>query len=272
MGADRAMRVGIFCLGLVLLGLPASAELQRVEAVGIYGIRDSMRSKVIPRDEAVAEARWEGVSRVALELIREAPPAGEIGEASDEAGDETPTDDESAPDEIAALRAALGSDVLPYTRSYRILEDRGESPALFNDEPGVDVEYVVVVEIIVDVDRLNAALAEAGLIARAETAGAGEAVLLEVVGLARYPALEAVRELLVTRLGATRVRTLEFAPRRQLLAVESALGAEALLARLSRLEHPELVLEPAGVDAERGRARVVARWFPAEVPEDAPPG
>jgi hypothetical protein len=265
--------MGIALVGLVVATLvaPASAELQRVEAVGIYGIRDSMRSKVIPRDEAVAAARWEGVSRVALELIRESSPDDTMAMSEDPDPGDT-TDAAPAPDDLAALRKALGGDVLPYTRSYRILEDRGESPALFNDEPDVDVEYVVVVEIIVDVDRLTAALADAGLIARSESGGGGEAVLLEVVGLSRYPALVAIRQLLTTQLGATRVQMLEFSPKRQLLAVESALDAEALLARLGRLEHPELVLEPVAADPARGRARVVARWFPVEASEVSPPG
>ncbi len=120
----------------------ASAEVRRVEAVGIYGIQDSARRRVIPRDEAIERGTWEAVSRVALELIGEsAPPGGDGAEEgqdtvrrpidgrgrSEEGAGSGGLDDEAA----ARLRSALGDDMLPYTRSYRILEDRGEGPVLF---------------------------------------------------------------------------------------------------------------------------------------------
>jgi hypothetical protein len=249
-------------LGVVVLSMlgvaSAQAELQRVEAVGIYGIRDSMRSQVVPRDEAIARARWEGVSRVARELL------GEAGLAT--ATDETDGEGDSSKQEAATLESALGKDMLPYTRSYRILKDQGERPVLFEDSPGIKREYVVVVEVIVDVDRVNAALERSGLIAGSDPGEAGEAVLLEVVGLARYEALQTVVAALRDRYGATRVRTLVFENERQLLSVEGPFDADGLLSRLSRYRNPRLILEPLGVDAVSGQIRVMGRWLAEDEP------
>lgn len=268
------------------------AEVQRVEAVGIYGIRESMRTKVIPRDEAIANARWEGVSRVALELIGES--GAVVGDEELDAFDEIldalprgaseieaplesagpggrrvdPADvrlgrDGPSDDEAALLREALGKDMLPYTRSYRILEDQGERPVLFDDAPGIDTEYVVVIEVIVDVDRVGRALEDAGLVVAANAEKEQIDLTVELVGLSRYPALERVLAALRGPLGATRVSMLEFERGRQLLEVEGPFDAEALAARLADLGDERLDLEPVALDPVFRRIRVQARWFPS---------
>jgi len=163
---------------------------------------------------------------------------------------------------MTVLRAALGKDVLPYMRSYRILDDRGEVPVLFNDAPDVSVEYVVVVEVIVDVDRVTSALQNAGLIAVMNSQGGGESVVVELIGLARYEALEVVLGALRTQFGATRIRTIEFSRERQILSVEGPYGPDALSAKLSGLKDSRLILEPIGVDSEGRRIRLLGRWFP----------
>jgi len=224
------MRVGIGSMAALLAAAavllasgPGVAELQRVEAVGIYGIRDAMRSRVIPRDEAISKARWEGVSRVALELIGESGSGDVAGADGKEPGgdDSTPPPievsgadplDGPSDDEMVALRAALGKDVLPYMRSYRILDDRGEVPVLFNDEPNVSVEYVVVVEVIVDVDRVTSALQDAGLIATLSSPGREESVVVELIGLSRFEAFEVVLAALRTKFTLEKTRGLQRSP------------------------------------------------------------
>jgi len=283
----RATRIatGLLAIGIaLLLPLGAAAELQRVEAVGTYGIKESMRTRVIAKDEAIAKARWEGVSRVALELIGESSTASDDYNDMSGNGDVPPLETTgttysnrdlrdpndvrldrvvTSADEAALLRSALGKDMLPYTRSYRILEDQGELPVLFGDAPGVKTEYVVVIEVIVDVDRVSAALESAGLVAVLDTPGNGAALTLELVGLARYEALERVLTALRGPLGATRVTTLEFERERQLLSVEGPFDAAGLAARIGRLRDQRLVLEPIALDEEFGRLRVLGRWFPA---------
>ena len=303
----RGVVFGIL-LGLLWAGA-VQAELQRVQAVGIYGIREEMRSKVIPRDEAIARARWEGVSRVALELIGASGPEdasavdpdGSAGTTSRGSSEASPFDEavlppidslspsevsghpDEAPDEvtraeegdrIARLEAALGRDVLPYMRSYRILEDRGEVPVLFKDDPDVAVEYVVVVEVIVDVDRVTRALEEAGLIASSHSERTGEApVIVELIGLSRFGGYRLVVEALRDELRARRVQTLEFARGRQILAVDGPYGPEALSARLTHIDRPGLDLESVGIDPVGRRILLVGRWTPASddgEPADAP--
>ena len=277
---------GLALVVAILIGLLAgsvAAELRRVEAVGAYGIRDSARSRVIPRDEAIARARWEGVSRVARELIGEsgtgfsgAPdgspganhsgpgiPGANPGDGSGSPGaGQQPALGEMSRGEIVALKSALGKDMLPYTRSYRILDDQGEQPVLFDDAPGVTSEYIVVVEVIVDVDRVNDALEQAGLVAADLSPRSEESVTLELVGLSRYEALEEVLSILREELGATRVQTLEFARERQILSVEGPFDAKRLSARLGKVRNPRLVLEPIGLDSESSRVRMLGRWFP----------
>ena len=291
-GRARSRFVALLAfVGLVLASGASQAELQRVEAMGSYGIRESMRTKVIPRDEAVAKARWEGVSRVALELIGEAAPNEMDSDPDDSslAGDSGFRDPVLAPidspggsandsplpegvldgpsdDEIAALRNALGNDVLPFMRSYRILDDRGEVPVFIRDDPEVTVEYVVIIEVFVDVDRVTAALEAAGLIVGMRAEEVGEAISVELLGLSKFEALEALLEALQGELGATRVRTVEFSRKRQVLLVEGPFGPGALSASLATLESAELVLEPIGVDSIGRRIRLVGRWFPQAEP------
>ena len=160
--------VALVLVGLLALPAIASARLQRVEAVGNYGIRESERSKIIPRDEAVQRALWESVSRVALE---------EMGE------DAFDVEDDSATSE--ALRAALGDDMLPFTRRFKILQDKGESPVLFREDPEIPTEYVVVVEVLVDVDRVSNRGAGGGRARRGQPffGEQGEPISVEFVGV-----------------------------------------------------------------------------------------
>jgi hypothetical protein len=248
--------------GLGLAPTALHAEMQRVEAVGSFGIPAKRSGRVIPRDRAIQNGLWEAVSRVALEVIGEAPAA--------QGGEEEPLRLEIDPDtgepvtsedELAVLRDALGKDMLPYARSFRIVDDQGESPVLFEERPGIKTEYVVVVEVLVDARRVSEALQRAGLIAALAAGEAGE-VRLELMGLTRYEALEAVLEALREGLGATRVDVLEFARERQVLAVEGAFGPRELSSWASRFESPNLVLEPVELDEDGRGLRVLARWFP----------
>lgn len=294
-GARRLARAAALALlGLVGLAGIAGAELRRVEAIGTYGILESERRRVIPRDESIKNGTWEAVSRVATELIGDAMPFEEGGVVSDGEPERAVEERVMGPidgtgsgrparpvgeaefseaadpielERLAELRGALGTDMLPYIRSYRILDDRGELPVLFAEQVGVDFEYVVLVEILVDEERVVAALEKAGLIQSAGDAVVAGWLELELVGLTRYAGLEAVLRLLRGPVGATRVEPLEFSVGRQLLAVEGPLGLEDLAVRLTELAGEGLVLAPLAVDPIRGRIRIQASWEPME---DAP--
>lgn len=249
---------------LLLALAPAASgragEPQRVQVVGSHPIRTSERAKTSARDQAIEQALWEGVSRVAQTLLEDEgvaedlPTAG-AGGAEGEASD-------AAPDQTARFRTIFGPQILPYTRSYRIVEDRGERPVLFSDDSGVRSEYLVVVEVAVDVDRVRRELARAGLLGTDGGAAVERRSLtLELVGIRRHAGLQRVLEALRRELGATRIETLEFSPARQVLRLESPLGPEALAERLARLDSAELILDPVEIDRERGRIRVLAQWL-----------
>ncbi len=255
------MRAILAFLILVMLSLlvfstgTAMAESRSVEAVGIYGIKESQRSRVIPKDQAIARARWEAVSRVALELMGEQ----EVGFVDEPADGQGTSGDET---QNAMIEAALGKDTLPYMRSYRILEDQGERPVLFEDAPGIKREYVVVVEVIVDVDRVSSALESAGLVARSSSGGGGESLTLELVGLTRFEGVERVMAALRGPVGARRVMALEFSPRRQLIAVSGPFDAQGLAQRLRRVSDPQLDLTPRASEIDFDRLTVEARYSP----------
>lgn len=271
----RSGRLGrsMLALGMVLLfaaGASGAAEPHRVEVVGVYPIRDAVRGKTNPRDEAIQKALWEGVSRVALDLIGEepAPDAVEAEEAMPATGTD-PARAAAPIDPTARFRKILGRQILPYTRSFRILEDRGERPVLFADEPGVRSEYLVVVEVLVDVDRVTAELARAGLVERPDLGSATrQVVTIELIGLERHAGLRRVLEALRQSIGATRIETLEFSPARQLLSVEAPFGPDEIAARLGRVESADLILDPVEVDREGRRIRVLAQWFPPAPAEE----
>ncbi|MFO0687419.1 MAG: hypothetical protein U0900_01790 [Myxococcota bacterium] len=272
--------VALVALAGLLFAPALGAEPHRVEVVGTYPIREALRGKVNPRDEAIQKALWEAVSRVSLELM------GEEGGAPDEldptaAGAPTtgPAPDPAAragagaagrpataggavqPDPTERFRKIFGRDVLPYTRSFRIVEDRGERPVLFAEDPGVRREYLVVVEVLVDLDRVKGELARAGLLEPEPGPGVGRTVTLELLGLDRYAALQRLLETLRRSLSARRIETLEFGPGRQLVRIESPFGPEEMASRLGQLDTAELILDPVEVDPAGGRIRVMAQFF-----------
>lgn len=253
-------------LALLLLSGVAGADVQRVEAVGSYGIRERARSNVIVRDEAIQRALWEGVSRVAIE---------EIGASSSSpgSGDDPglmPDDSDPSDEGSDALAKALGDEILPYTRSFRILEDKGEMPVLFDEDPAVSLEYVVVVEVLVDVDRVRSALREAGLITTPGRVAEREPVRIELIGIASYSSFQSVLEALRSELGARRIETLGFARERQLLSVEGPFGPSELLAALGRWDTGPVRLDL--IDADEPGRMLRFRAFEEPLPSPDPAG
>ena len=123
--------------------------------------------------------------------------------------------------------------MLPFTRGFRIVEDRGESPTLFSDDPNAATEYVVVVDVQVDVDRVRKRLIRAGLLLPAEPESALRGVPVELRGVTTYAAYRRMLDLfLEDAVGAKNVLPLEFGRGRALVRVESKASADALLERI----------------------------------------
>jgi hypothetical protein len=224
-----------------------AADLRSTEAVGAVPLHTDARPATPPRDAAVQKALSEAVRRVALELLSDQDPA------------------EVEP----RLDAELGKDPLVYITRFRTLEDRGERPVLFSDDPVAKTEYVVVVEASVDAGRLRERLARAGLLA----APAGEVrryhVRLEAEGLEDHAAYRALRETLLEGVGVRSALPIEIERGRAVLDVDGELAGDALLAALVRAAPPGLTLTALEASPERLHLRVALA--PEPTPASVPP-
>ena len=223
--------------GLLALAGPApAAEERAVDGVGAVAVKGGPSGRsVTPREAALRAAIVEAVRHVALDLL---PPG--------------------AADPEAAVDAALAPDPRAFANRFRILEDRGEGPALLVMEPGAEMEYVVVVQAQVDVARVRQRLVRAGLVAAGDLAPS-QRLRVRIVDLDGWAGYMAVRTLL-DDVGAKGALPVELARGEAVLEVESRVPPEQLLAQLVRAAPPELRLEPVGSDADSVtlRARFVS--------------
>ena len=150
--------------------------------------------------------------------------------------------------ETQRLRDALGRETVPYTKSFRIVEDQGERPALFTSDPDVATEYVLLMEVQVEVDRVRVRLEEMGLLTpleRSELTG----IRLEIRGLTHYGGYQALVGLLQGEVvAAEAVVPRNFAPGRVVVTVEGDWAPEELLERLKQAAPENLQIEARAVD------------------------
>jgi hypothetical protein len=241
-GPRRRVLRGIAGLALVsLLAAPAGAEVQRIEEIGVVPIRGS-GGRGGARDAALQAALQEAVERVARGFLHEVEPSGA--------------------DEDVDLEKVLGARLVQYTKRFRVLEDQGARPAMF-PEKGATSEYVVVVEVFVDADRVEQRLIDAGLLQRAPGAGEVRLVELELRGLDHYGGLQAVRQLLMEEIGAISAVPLRFERGVAVLEVELP-GDDAdpaeLLDQLASASEPGLILRALEADGQRAVLEVT--WEP----------
>ncbi|MDJ0852627.1 MAG: hypothetical protein QNK04_30015 [Myxococcota bacterium] len=236
MGIATAFRAAwLPAIGTVLLAAllapPAGAEVRSVEAVGAVPLDPNDPPRRPPRDLAVQRALAEAVQRVALDELPEFDPVeGEV-----------------------RLWAALGKDPLDYAQRFRILEDRGERPALFTEIPGVSTEYVVLVEVQVDAELVRRRLRDRGLLTPTEW-GARRPVRVVLEDVGTWASYRAVRTLL-EEVGARTALPVEMEQGRAVLDVEGDRTPDELVAALMRAAPPNLRLVPLGVDDETVRLR-----------------
>lgn len=260
---SRAAWAASLTVAMLILGsAPAAADLRLLEVVGAVPLDDETRQAGIPKDRAIDEALWEGVSRVADDLLVDSiVPEPEGG------GD--------------PIRAALGRDMVPYTRSFRIVDDQGERPALFTEHPDAATEYVVVVEVQVEAERVRERLVAAGLL-EDEQRSATTGIELEVRDLSQYGGYAELATLLVSApVGAASASPLELERGRAVLLVEAEWGVEELLERLLAAAPAGMRITPIEVqngresgagwafsDAEPSRLVISVRWTPPSAPEN----
>ncbi|MCH9013235.1 MAG: FAD-binding oxidoreductase, partial [Proteobacteria bacterium] len=140
--------------GFLQAPVAAARDVVRVESVGVAAVRPD---SVSPRDAAVHKALLEAVRQTAEDLL-----AARVGDGFGD-GPGGAEDLESEAVGRAELQRILGNEPLEYATRFQVVEDRGEGPALFGSDPNVETEYVVIVSVFVDRDRIRERLARAGI-------------------------------------------------------------------------------------------------------------
>lgn len=224
----------LLILALVLLAWPATAEVRKVEALGVIPLDSEAPMRVPPRDAALRAALHDAIWRVALQELDGFDPADEEAQM--------------------ALAEALGDEPLDYATRFRVLEDRGERPALFSEAGGAETEYVVLVEVHVETGRVKQRLSAAGLLAAPSGDVQRYRVLVILEQVESYGAYQAVRTLL-EEMGARSALPVEMEPGRAVIEVEDRRAPDELLAALVRSAPPNLSVVPLGVEGRSVRLR-----------------
>lgn len=229
----------------------AAADLRRLESVGVVGIRETGGRLDAPRDGAVRAAVARAVETVAQDLLPRDFAAG----AAD-----APRLSASSGDLAPGLADVLGSDPFDYATRFRIVEDRGLRDALFSAAADVEQEYVVLVEVFVDVGRIRDRLHAAGWIDAASAANAGSRVRLVVEGLESFAAYDALRRTLLEDLDVRSALPLELTRGRAVLAVDGPYGVEAL--RDALVEQGRSGLRVVPLESDARSLTLLVDWAP----------
>jgi hypothetical protein len=230
-----------------LVAVQASAQVRQMETIGAYPLSQGAKRSGSARDTAVKLALNEAVIQVAMDLV--------TGVRRDEAADFLPD--------------VLGDDPLDYISRFRIIEDRGERPSQYSQDPGVEFEYVVLVESHLDPARIRRRLEKAGLLmthARAPT----QQLLVVIDGNSDFAAYEALRRALLDRLRVKSAVPVEMEQGRIVLAVETSRDSRQLLENLLRDAPPELLVTPVAAQAGVLRLEIELQALPEGDGESLP--
>jgi hypothetical protein len=267
-----------FAIGSALLiagsALARKSEIQRVEAVGAFPIDPNKPSREAPRDAAMRAAIRDAMRRVASGML----PAdfvvptqdGVARDDNDSAEDalEAFVDPAEAEAELVAwLDQALGDDPFEFATRFRILDDRGRRPALLSNVEGVEVEYVVVVEVYVDTGRIEEVLRAAGVAFAPSGDGRRFRIALVVEGVNSFAGYEELLQALLDGPGVRSAQPVEFRRGSVVLTVEADREASAVLGDLLTGAPPELQLIP--LESQDNSVTLLMDWVAPE-PEPEP--
>ena len=229
----RLVLAVLLAIGVVWPGL-ADAELREIEAVGFVPLDLALPSRRPPRDAAMRNGVAAAVRRAALEELPGFRPKDE-----------------------AALDEALGSDPMQFASRFRIVEDRGVQPALLGNDPSIETEYVVVVSVYVDVDRVKQRLTDQGLLSVLPAGlSSQQPVTLVLEGLRGHAGYQAVQSLLIDELRVRSASPVMMERGRAILEVEADRTPSELLSALLRTAPDHLVLTPMGIRGSQLSVRV----------------
>jgi hypothetical protein len=160
------------------------------------------------------------------------------------------------------LDAALGKRPLDYVSAYRTVEDRGERAALFSEDPEVDSEYVVMVEVKVEAGLLRERLGRSGLLAATQHGERRHRVRIVLEDVETWASYRAVATLLED-LGVQSAVPVEMVRGRAVVDVQGSRSPDALMAALVRAAPPNLRLVPLGTEGDTLRLRANFLGSPA---------
>jgi hypothetical protein len=229
-------------LAAVVLGLAAPAavarDIEQVEAVGAAPILRESTSNAsrTPRDRAVRDGLQEAVRTSAASLA-------------------AMVDDH----DLERLAAALGNDPYVFVSRFRVVEDRGVQPALFNSNSDVESEYRVIVEVHIDRDLIREKLLASGMLGTPSGTAPTHLTRIALEGLDDYRVYEAIRNALVEGVGARSATPVEAMPGSIVIAVDSGHSGFELLSALERAIPSHLELIAVQVDPQLLRLRVSVR-------------
>jgi hypothetical protein len=272
--------LGLCVLSIATLVAPAAAlddEVRRMEAVGAFPIDPKRAPTTAPRDAAVRAAVQDAVRRIARSLLPPdfvAPIAAEESEAAEGGALEAAPDEglDAAADDAAReawLDRVLGEDPFEFATRFRILEDRGVRRALLSDAPGVENEYVVVVEAYVDVARVLERLRSSGAL----LAPAGDAHLFRIwlvaEGVDSFATYDALRRALAATAGVRGVLPVELQRGRVEFEIDAEREVFTVLDDLPAVAPPGLRIIP--LESQEDRVTVLLDWREPESSEAEQP-
>jgi hypothetical protein len=237
-------------LGIALLAPEGGArDVVRVESVGVAAVRSDSTS---PRDAAVQRGLRDAVRETAEALLAEGAGGGFDVEMEGEADLQA---DEAASNELQRL---LGNDPLVYATRFQVVEDRGVGPTLFGTDLDVENEYVVIVSVFVDRDRIRERLTRAGMLLAPpdQRPQIRSRLILEDVG--EYWAYAEIRRVLLEELKMRAAVPKGFEPGRAVLEVSGDKSPDEFLGLLQRAVAAQMDLVPLSVNDDELRLRVDA--------------
>jgi len=247
LGCGLRLAVLLALGGLSQAPLASARDVVRVESVGVAAVQPGAPS---PRDAAVRMALLEAVRQTAESLL-----ATGAEDGFDEEPDEI-EDLESDGEENLELLEILGYEPLEYATRFQVVEDRGEGPALFGSDLGVETEYVVIVSVFVDRDRIRERLTRAGV----SLAPAGQEPQIQsrliLENLGEYWVYAEIRRVLLEELKMRSAIPREFVPGRGVLDLNAAQSPSEFLSSLQRAVSDRMDLVPLSVEADEMRLRV----------------
>jgi hypothetical protein len=267
-----SVRVGLCALALAILTVgagPAAAldeEVRRMEAVGAFPIHPNRAPTAPPRDAAVRAAVRDAVWRIARALLPPdfvVPLGADEGEGVEEgelevAPEEVPDDEAEEAAREAWLDEVLGDDPFEFATRFRILEDRGVRPALLSAAPGVENEYVVVVEVYVDAGRVLERLRSTGALLEPSGDESLFRIWLVAEGIDSFASYDALRRALAAAAGVRAVLPIELQRGRVEFKIDAERDVSAVLDELLTVAPPSLRIIP--LESQDDRVTVLVDW------------